>query len=56
MEAIGILGIIVSIVSTIASPVIAHDKGRSAIGWFFGGLFLSGLGLIIVCCLPNKNN
>ena len=49
------LGIIVTVISTIACPIIAHKKGRSAFGWFFGGLFLGGIGLIIVCCLPEKN-
>lgn len=50
------LWLIVTVVSTIACPIIAHNKGRSAFGWFFGGLFLGGLGLIIVSCLSNKKN
>lgn len=50
------LWLIVTVVSTIACPIIAHNKGRSAFGWFFGGLFLGGLGLIIVNCLSNKKN
>ena len=49
------LGYVVAVISTIACPIIAHYKGRSAVGWFFGGLFLNGLGLIIVSCLSNKN-
>lgn len=52
METISIL---VTVVSMIACPIIAHNKGRSAVGWFFGGLFLGGIGLIIVCCLSDKN-
>lgn len=51
---IGIIGIIVTVISTIACPIIAHNKGRSAVGWFFGGLLLGGLGLIIVACLKEK--
>lgn len=51
MDIVSTLGLIVTVVSTIACPIIAHNKGRSAIGWFLGGL-----GLIIVSCLSNKNN
>lgn len=50
------IGIIVTVISVILCPIIAHGKGRSAVGWFFGGLFLGGIGLIIVACLSNKNN
>lgn len=56
MDAVTTIGLIVTAVSTIACPIIARNKGRSAFGWFFGGLFLGGLGLIIVSCLSNKNN
>ena len=51
---IGIIGIIVTIISSIASPIIAHKKGRSAVGWFFGGFFFGTIGLIIIACLPKK--
>lgn len=54
MDAITTLGVIVTVISTISCPIIANSKGRSAIGWFFGGLFLGGLGLIIVACLSSK--
>jgi hypothetical protein len=37
------------------SAAIAHSKGRSAIGWFFGGFFLGCIGLIIILCLSNEN-
>ena len=50
------IGIIVTVISMILCPIIAHSKGRSAVGWFFGGLFLGGIGLIIVACLSDKNN
>ncbi len=50
------IGIIVTVISMILCPIIAHGKGRSAVGWFFGGLFLGGIGLIIVACLSDKNN
>ena len=50
----GIIGVIVTVISMIACPIIAHEKGRSAVGWFFGGLLLGGIGLIIVACLSDK--
>ena len=48
-----ILGIIVTLISVVACPVIAKEKNRSAVGWFFGGLFLGVIGIIIVACLPD---
>ena len=56
MDIVITVGYIIAVVSTILCPIIAHKKGRSAVGWFFGGLFLNGLGLIIICCLSDKNN
>lgn len=35
MDIVSTLGLIVTVVSTIACPIIAHNKGRSAIGWVF---------------------
>lgn len=32
---------------------IANAKGRSQVGWFFGGLLLELIGIIIVAVLPN---
>ena len=34
MVIVSTLGLIVTVVSTIACPIIAHNKGCSAIGWF----------------------
>lgn len=45
------IGLILNFISMIACPIIAGNKGRSVAGWFFGGLFLSVIGLIIVSCL-----
>lgn len=59
MEPYTTIGIIVTVISTIACPIIAHGKGRSTVGWFFGGLLLGGIGLIIIACLKpidNRNN
>ena len=50
------LGIIVTVISMIICPIIASHKGRSALGWFFGGLLLGGIGIIIVSCLSEKSN
>lgn len=55
MDIVSTLGLIVTVVSTIACPIIASNKGRSAFGWFLGGLFFGGLALIIVSCLSSKN-
>ena len=55
MTAISILGIINTIISTIVCPVVASYKGRSVVGWLFGGFFLGLIGLIIISCLPQKD-
>ena len=55
MDPLTLIGYFVTVVSTILCPIIAHNKGRSAVGWFFGGLLLGGIGLIIMACLSNKN-
>ena len=52
---VALLRLVVTVTCEIACPIIAYCKGRSAIGWFFGGMFLGEIGLIIVCCLSNKN-
>ena len=55
MPIIAIIGIIVTVISMIVCPIVAHAKVRSAAGWFFGGLLLGGIGIIIIACLPIKN-
>ena len=37
----------------IICAIIANNRGRSAAGWFFVGLFLDCIGLILVLCLPD---
>ena len=49
---VGVQLIIMVILGAVAAA-IAGSKGRSAIGWFFGGLFLGLIGIIIVAVLPN---
>lgn len=43
------------LVFAILCAVLAPGRGRSALAWFFIGLFLSCLGLIILLCLPDLN-
>jgi len=54
MELALVLGIINTAISVIACPIIASYKGRSVVGWLFGGLFLGLIGLIIVSCLKKQ--
>jgi len=37
----------------VVASVIANSKGRSTVGWFFGGFFLGVVGVVIVAVLPN---
>ena len=53
MDAIWIR-LFVGLIFGIICAAIASSKGRSTVGWFFGGFFLSLLGLIILVCLSNK--
>ena len=45
-----------AMIGMILCPLIACAKGRSIVGWFFGGLFLGGIGLLIIIFLPKKKN
>lgn len=54
MATLSVLGIVFTIISTILCPIIAGYKGRSVLGWIFGGLFLGLIGLIIISFLPSK--
>ena len=53
VTAIVVISVIITVGSMIACPIIARSKGRSAVGWFFGGLFLGVIGLIIVANLKS---
>ncbi len=51
--AILIIQLVAGVVCGIIASVMAANKGRSAIGWFFGGLFLGIIGIVVVAVLPN---
>ena len=50
-----IIGIVNTVISTIACPIIAAHKNRSVGGWIAGGFFLGLIGLIIIACLPPQD-
>jgi hypothetical protein len=52
MEGLAIFLVIRVIMGAIAAA-IASSKGRTPVGWFFGGFFLDLIGIIIVACLSN---
>lgn len=45
--------LIIAAILGIICALIAHGKGRSAIGWFFIGFFLGLIGLILSIVMPN---
>ena len=45
--------IIIRVGFGVGTAAIASAKGRNATGWFFAGLFLDLIGIIIICCLSN---
>lgn len=55
MQVVTVFGVINTIISTIACPIIAGHKNRSIVGWLFGGFLLGLIGLIIIACLPYKD-
>lgn len=48
-----ILKLCIMAVMGILCAFIAHSRGRSAVGWFFIGLFFSCLGLIVLLVIPD---
>lgn len=48
-----IIVLLVRVVTGVICAVIAQHKGRNVAGWFFGGLLLEIIGVIIVAVLPN---
>ena len=43
------------IVCAIACSILADCRGRSALAWFFGGLFLNVLGIIILLVITDES-
>lgn len=41
------------LICAVVTAVIASSKGRSGLGWFFVGFFISVFGLILVIVLPS---
>jgi len=52
MEFLGIVIVVRLICAGIAAAIASH-KGRSVVGWFFGGLLIEIIAVIIVACLSN---
>jgi hypothetical protein len=50
-----LLAILIRGICGLISMVIARKKGRSQIGWFFGGFFLGLIGIIIVAVISSLN-
>ncbi len=48
-----LIQLIIMVICGIAAAAIAAGKGRNAVGWFFGGLLLGLIGVIVVACLSN---
>ncbi len=51
----GIVGVAFYAMFGFICAAIASSKGRSAVGWFFVGLFFPCIGLIIVVCMDDLN-
>jgi hypothetical protein len=47
------MGIIFLLIMGGVCALIASNKGRSGVGWFFAGFFLHVIALVIICCLSN---
>jgi len=56
METFIIVILIFGVIFGFACSSIAKSKNREQVGWFFGGLFLGLIGLIIIALLPKLNN
>ena len=52
-EGIVLIQLSLWLVFGIICAIVAANRGRSAVAWFFIGVFLSCIGLILVLCLPD---
>ena len=48
-----VIQLILLLIFAAISAAVAASKGRTVIGWFFLGLFLGLIGVIIIAVLPN---
>ena len=48
---IGLTAIGLWLFPLIATPIIAHKKGRSGFGWFMLSLVIGIIAFIIICCV-----
>ncbi|MBN1766453.1 MAG: DUF4339 domain-containing protein [Sedimentisphaerales bacterium] len=50
------MGLVIALICGVITALLAHHKGRNAIGWFFCGFFLGIIGLIICLVVSNKKD
>ncbi|MFW6367194.1 MAG: GYF domain-containing protein [bacterium] len=48
------MGLIVALIFGVGCALIAHNKGRSPVGWFFIGFLLTFIGLILALVVSDK--
>lgn len=46
-----VIQLVIGLICGGITALVASNKGRSAVGWFFIGFFLGLIGLIIACCM-----
>lgn len=51
-----VFSLIVNIIFGVICTAIAGKKGRSQVGWFFGGFFLGIIGIVIIAVIGNLND
>jgi len=49
-----LVSVIYRLICAACAAAIASRKGRSTVGWFFGGFFLGVVGIIIVAVISNR--
>lgn len=50
----GLIFLAIWLGSAIACAIIAENKGRSTVGWFFLGFFFGVIALIVIATAPNS--
>jgi hypothetical protein len=49
-----VIGLVLGLICAVICAVVASSKGRSAVGWFFIGLFLGLIGLVLIIVVSNR--